>query len=206
MIWRKLLIEGNKIVTSNVIRETADVFGKGYIRSLGYLLEHGYLTRIFRGIFYVNSRKERDTATFERPIYRIVSEALALKSVNHWYLGLETALRINGLTHEYFTVNYVITDSYRTTKVIKIADTRFKFLKWSKKHFTFGIEREFELRFSDKEKTILDMVYKRYIDSRDERHAIAPFIEHRSNLNKRKIAEYIDKYPPRIREMMRERL
>ena len=199
-----MLIDGNKIIQSNDIRKIADELGKDYTRSIAYLLEHRYLTRIFRGIFYVNSRRERDTSSYERPIYGIISEALALKSVKHWYLGLETALRINRLTHEYFTVNYVITDSYRTTKAIKIADTKFRFLKWSKRHFTFGIEREYELAFSDREKTILDMVYKRYIDTKNVRHAIAPFIEYRDRLDDQKVKEYLEKYPPRIRKMMRE--
>jgi len=206
LIWRKLLVDGNKIVTSNTIRESSKGLGKDHTRSLRYLQEHKYLTRIFRGIFYVNSRKERDTGTFERSIYKIVAEALALKSVKHWYLGLETALRINGLTHEYFTVNYVITDSYRTTKIIKIADTRFQFLKWSRRHFTFGVKKEFELKFSDREKTILDLVYKRYLDSRDEHQAISPFVEYERILDKSKIRMYLEEYPQKIRKIVQERL
>lgn len=206
LVWRKLLLDGDKIVTSEKIRQAAQNLGKDYTRSLRYLQEHGYLMRIFRGIFYVNSPEERDAGTSDRPVFKIVAEALALKSVKHWYIGLETALRINGLTHEYYTVNYVITDSYRTTKVIRIADARFQFLKWSRRHFESGIRRAFDLKFSDREKTILDLVYKRYIDSRDESNAISPFMEYKKMLDKSKVRNYLAEYPRRVQEIVRKRL
>jgi hypothetical protein len=202
LIWRKLLVDGEKIVTSEKIRQASRNLGKDYTRSLRYLQEHNYLMRIFRGIFYVNSSKERDAGAPDRPIFRIVAEALALKSVKHWYMGLETALRINGLTHEYFNVNYIITDSYRTTKVIRIADARFHFLKWSRKHFESGIRREFDLKFSDREKTILDLVYKRYLDNRDERYAISPLMEYEKLLDRDKVRLYLAGYPLRIQEIV----
>jgi hypothetical protein len=206
LIWRKLRVDGSKVVTSEHVRQISQSMGKDYTRSLRYLLEHDYLVRIFRGIFYVNSPDERDAGTPDRPVLRIVAEALALKSVKHWYLGLETALRINGLTHEYFTVNYIITDSYRTTKIIRIADARYQFLKWSGSHFQSGIRREYELKFSDKEKTVLDLVYKRYLDSRDERNAISPFIEYEKMLEKAKVRQYLVEYPAKIQELVRKML
>ena len=206
LIWKKLLVDGSKVVTSEHVRQISQNMGKDYTRSLRYLLEHDYLVRIFRGIFYVNSTDERDAGTPDRPVLRIVAEALALKSVKHWYLGLETALRINGLTHEYFTVNYIITDSYRTTKVIRIADARYQFLKWSGSHFQSGIRREYELKFSDKEKTVLDLVYKRYLESRDERNAISPFIEYEKMLEKTKVRQYLVEYPAKIQEIVRKML
>jgi len=206
VIWRKLLIEGNKVVTSDRIRRIADELGKDYTRALGYLLEHGYLTRVFRGVFYVNNQKERESSSFERSIYEIVGDALTVKSVKHWYLGLETALRINGLTHEYFTVNFVITDSYRTTKVIEIADAKFKFLKRRREHFTFGLERKYNLVFSDREKTILDLVYKRYLETKDEKYAVSPLIEYRDRIDTHKIARYLGNYPIRLREIVRKGL
>ena len=206
LIWRKLQVEGDKIVTSEDVREASQNLGKDYTRSLRYLQEHNYLMRIFRGIFYVNSAEERDAGTTDRPVFRIVAEALALKSVKHWYLGLETALRINGLTHEYFTINYILTDSYRTTKVIRIADTRFQFLKWSLKHFESGIRREFDLKFSDREKTVLDLVYKRHLEGQDERSAISPLIEYEKVLEKNKVRLYLADYPRKIQEMVGKRL
>ena len=206
LIWRKLLIEGNKIVTSNRVREIADELGKDYPRALSYLLEHRYLIRVFRGVFYVNDRKERESSSFERSIYEIVGDALTAKSVKHWYLGLETALKINGLTHEYFAVNFVITDSYRTTKVIEIAGIRFKFLKWRREHFTFGMERKYNLVFSDREKTIVDLIYKRYLDTKDEKYAVSPLIEYKDRIDSHKIAGYLENYPMRLREIVRRAL
>lgn len=206
LIWRRLLAEGDKIVTSDKVLDASRNIGKDYIRSLRYLQEHGYLTRVFRGVFYVNSPRERETGALDSPVLKIVAESLALKSVSHWYFGLETALRINGMTHEYFTVNCVITDSYRTTKVIGIAGTRFRFLKWSRGHFDQGVRREFELKFSDKEKTVLDMVYKRYLDRRDEDEAVSPYVEYERMLDKRVVRAYLRDYPRKVQGIVQEML
>jgi len=206
MIWRKLTAEGSKIVTSSDVRVAAQGLGKDYVRSLRYLQEHNYLSRIFRGIFYVNSPTERESGIPEVSIFKIVAEALAMKSVKRWYIGLETALRINGLTHEYFTINYVVTDSYRTTKVIRIMDSKFQFLKWSPRHFETGITREFDIKFSDKEKTILDLVFKRYIETRDERIAISAYLEYERVLDKEMVRRYMAGYPLIVQRMVGDRL
>jgi len=115
LIWKRLLIVGKKIVGSSEIKSLARELGKNEERSLYYLQEEGYIVRIFRGIFYVKTMEERELGTFNNTIYEIVALALKEKGVENWYFGLENGLKINNMTHEYFTIDYVITDSYRTT-------------------------------------------------------------------------------------------
>ena len=69
----------------------------------------------------------------------VIGEGLKIKGVKNWYFGLETALKLNTMTHEYFTIDYVISDQYRTTKTIHILDKDFKFIKWRSSITTFGI-------------------------------------------------------------------
>ena len=114
------MIDGHKIASSEDIRKLARSIKRSEERSLSYLQEEGYITRIFRGIFYVKSPDEREKGYFRKSIYEIVAMGLEFKGVEKWYFGLETALKLNNLAHEYFDINYVITDSYRTTKIIKI--------------------------------------------------------------------------------------
>lgn len=206
MIWKKLLIEGNKITTSSRIHELASRLNKGDIRSLRYLQEHGYISRILRGIYYVKSADERERGYFQHSIYQMVSKALEVKGVKHWYFGLETALKLNDMTHEYFAVDYVITDSYRTTKVISILDTKFKFLKWSRWHFEFGIVRKDGLRRSDEEKTVLDLAYRSYRRGEGSQHAVNLIQENMEMLDRRKFEVFLDRYPQRFQKVVRASL
>ena len=203
MIWKKLVIDGRKIATSAEIHELARRLEKEDVRSLRYLQEHGYVSRILRGTYYVRSADERERDFFQHSVYEIVSKALKVKGVKHWYFGLETALKLNGMTHEYFTVNYVITDSYRTTKVINILDTKFQFLKWSRSHFDFGIVRKDGLMYSDREKTVLDLAYRRYRRGKGTAHAAGLIQEYMGILDERKFENHLDRYPQRFQEVIR---
>jgi len=203
LIWKKLIIERHKIVTSAEIRRLALNLDKGEERSLRYLQEHGYIYRILRGIFYVKSPEEREKGFFECSKYEMVSKAMKQKGIRNWYFGLETALLLNNMTHEYFVVNYVITDSYRTTKIINILDTKFQFHKWSKKHFMFGIIRKSGLAYSDREKTVLDLAYKIYLRESDSRRVTSPLRDYETYLNQSNLSTYLEFYPPGFRELLR---
>lgn len=206
LIWKKLVIDGRRMITSAEIKEMARQLGKDERGSLDYLQKHGYIYRILRGIFYVKSPEERERGFFHDSIYEMVSKALKMKGVEQWYFGLETALKLNNMTHEYFTVNYVITDSYRTTKVIQILDSKFQFLKWNKKHFKFGIKRRKGLRYSDREKTVLDLAYKKYRLSRDIDLVTFPLIEYIEALEKKKLMSYLGNYSRRFQQIVEVQL
>ncbi len=203
MIWKKLVVEGHRFTTSSDIQEMARKLGNNPKRSLRYLQEHGYIYRILRGIFYVKSPEERERGFFEYSVYEMVIEALKIKGVKNWYFGLETALKMNNMTHEYFTVNYVITDLYRTTKVINILDTKFHFLKRCQKYFKFGIRKQNGLRYSDKEKTVLDIIYKRVIKNKESKYILSPFYDYGDLLDKKQLTSYLHYYPKRFGELMR---
>ena len=206
MIWKKLVVDNQRIITSDEIRDMSKKLGKEYPRSLRYLQEHGYIFRILKGIFYVKSPEERERGFFQDSVYEMVSNALNIKGVEDWYFGLETALKLNNMTHEYFTINYVITDSYRTTKVIRILDSSFQFLKWNKKYFEFGIVKSDGLRFSDKEKTVLDLIYRRHRKSRDLDTVISPLVEYIGILDRKKLVNYLGNYSQRFQQTIRRRI
>ena len=200
LIWKRLLIEEKKIVTSGEIKSLAHELGKDEERSLYYLQEEGYIVRIFRGIFYVKTIEEREQGTFDSPIFDMVALALNKKGVKRSYFGLETALKMNNMTHEYFTIDYVLTDSYRTTKVIKIRNTRFQFFKRSKKQFQNGIIVRDLKRYSNPEKTVLDLAYQRYIKTADPDYFLLPIKEYRDKFELGKVNNYLSMYPPSFYE------
>ena len=139
LIWKKLLVDGKKIATTEDIASIAREIKRNEKRSLYYLQEEGYIVRILRGIFYVRSLEERDYRGQDYSIYELVAMALKKKGVRNWYFALETALKLNLMTHEYYFIDYVITDSYRTTKIISVAGQDFRFIKRSEKFFKAGL-------------------------------------------------------------------
>lgn len=156
----------------------------------------------------MRSPEEIERNYFKYSIYEMISEALKLKGVKHWYFGLETALKMNQMTHEYFTVDYVITDSFRTTKIIEVLGSRYLFLEWSKKNASIDwrvkriTDHGCSIFYSNKEKTVLDISYKNYLDDKDSKLVIAPLIEFRDQLDQARLMLYLSLYPPKYRGMV----
>ena len=200
LVWEKLLIEKKKMVTSWEIRELAKEISKDKDQLIDYLRRNEYLERILRGIFYVKSLEERERHTYEYPIYERVGMALKEKGVKNWYYGLETALKLNTMTHEYFMIDYVITDSFRTTKVISIAGQSFRFIKRGGKHFKDGITKERRIRYSIPEKTVLDIAYRSYLQTKKEALYIETIKEYNDRLDGKKARKLLAPYPKKFRE------
>lgn len=198
LVWDKFLIEKKKIVSSEEIGELSVGLSKNSDRVIDYLQHNGYIVRIFRGIFYVKSLEERERKKYDISIYEMIALAMGKKGVENWYFGLETALKLNNMTHEYFTIDFILTDSYRTTKVIEILDRRFQFLKRTHNYFTFGIIEKNGFRYSDKEKTILDIAYKKYRENRESTLPIRIIQEYSRYLDEKKFKKYLKHYPKRF--------
>ena len=76
-----------------------------YDNVVKYFGEQEYFVRIFRGIFYVKSPEEIKLGRSRYNRLELVAKGLEIKGVKNWYFGLHTALKINGMTHEYFTID-----------------------------------------------------------------------------------------------------
>ena len=198
IVWRRLLVEDRRYTTSGAIASLAEDIEKDPEVCLRYLQQQGYIHRILRGIFYVASPDERERGVLEPSVYQLVAKALDMKGVNKWYFGLDTALKLNGMTHEYFMIDYVITDSFKTTKVIRILDRRFRFLHWSDWHFESGMIEQGGIRFSDPEKTVLDLSYRFYRREGLGRGAFAPFVEYEGMMDRIRMKAHLRAYPDRF--------
>ncbi len=202
MITKKLLLEGKKIATRDEIMDIARKIGKNEKRSLNYLLEEGYAVRILRGFFYIRSIDERSRNTQAPSIYQLVAMALKKKGVSRWYFALETSLKLNLMTHEYYLTNYVITDSYRTTKVIRIIDHDFLFIKRSGENFDHGLIKKDDIRYSDKTKTMLDLAYRSYLSTGSFKGSKEIIDDLDRFIHVKRTIEYLSDYPKTFRETM----
>lgn len=167
LLVKKLEFEPEKIIVAAKLKEYCKTLDIPYAYAISYLLANGYLIRIFREIFYIKSVEERKRNLIEITFYDAITRALELKGVTNWYFGLETALKLNNMTHEYFTMDVIISDKLRS-KPFEILGHTVKFIKAKKELFSKGIITD-KIKYSNKEKTILDIIYfGRYNDLTEE--------------------------------------
>ena len=201
LLAEKLLLlvklKNKRIITRNELREECKILKISYYSMINSFLGNHYLTRILRGIFYVNNLEERKRKMSDISFYNAISEALKLKGVTNWYFGLESAIKLNNLTHEYFTLDYLISDKLKRPRAIEILGHKVKFLAIKKELTTFGIKKNI-IPYSDVEKTILDIIYLGIYNSSGEYIIKNRIIDYVDRCNKRKLNEYAKHYPKSV--------
>jgi hypothetical protein len=159
LLIQKLYYINKRYITREEIIVYCRELKLNYYVVIRYLTFHKYLVRIFKGIFYVKSVEERKFNKIGDSYLKIIHEALMIKGVKNYYFGLSTAIKLNGLTHEFFTLDYVISDKIFRKNPITILGYKVAFIKIVPRLFSFGIVTREGIFFSDLEKTYLDLVY-----------------------------------------------
>jgi hypothetical protein len=194
MIVDKLARRSNKFITRDEFVSDCNKLGLDYYKLIRYLISNRYVETIFRGVFYVYSLEERKLGKIDMSFYEILKSALELKGVKNWYFGLETALKFNDLTHEFFTVTYIVNDTIARTRIRKIMGRKVKFHRFVGKMFFFGVVNHV-FPYSDSEKTLLDLYYLGHYD-RGNFESLA------KNLSKSKLKSYSKNYDKRVRDVV----
>ncbi|MFT4305152.1 MAG: type IV toxin-antitoxin system AbiEi family antitoxin domain-containing protein [Candidatus Woesearchaeota archaeon] len=195
------------IITSDEIKEYCKnkIINLNYNNAISYLLNNNYLERIFRGIFYIRSIEEKKNKTSNINYFETISKALKIKNVKNWYFGLESALKLNNLTHETFFIETIITNKIKNTNPIKILNKKTKITKINSIKFNFGIKKEKinnEIYYySDTERTLLDIVFLLKYNN----HKIYEIKNKISDYkyNKNKLNRYLKYYPKSIKEVFK---
>jgi len=203
VLLKKLRIENKEFVTSKELELYCKSMKLDYTEVIRYFIAQGYLTRIFRGIFYVKTLDEMKLGRSKYSHLELVAKGLELKNVRNWYFGLHTALKLNNMTHEYFAVEDVLNDTLFRATPINIAGYKFKFTKLSPSLVSFGINKKDEIvRYSDPEKTVLDFIYIwRYNGVPDDK-IVLDISEWAKQGSKEKLKSYAKKYPKTVTEIM----
>ena len=196
LIVEKLAIDNKKFIVADEIKDYCRKLSLNYLPTIKYLLRNKYLARIFRGIFYVYSIEERKLGKSEMNSFEILKEALKIKGVKNWYFGLETGLKLNNLTHEYFAIDYIINDKIFRAKPITIIGRKVKFYKLKPKLVFFGIIKN-KYNYSDSEKTLLDLLYLKHYTKEE-------FEEIAEELSKTKLLKYSKSYNKRVINIVKE--
>ena len=190
----KLLYSKSKIITKDELSKACKILKIPYNSAINYLLTKKYLDRILRGIFYIRSLEERRLGKIEMNFYEVLKEALKMKKIENWYFGLETALKFNNLTHEYFTITYVISDKLKRRKEMDILSYKVKFIAIKEELTKFGIIKG-NIPYSDIEKTVLDKIYLGLYRGLDKFTIKNSIIDYFDECNKKKLIKYAKHYP-----------
>ena len=158
LLVKKMYLDERKIITNETIKDYCKKLHLNYYSAICYLIRRKYVHRILKGIFYLPSIEERKSKRININYLDALAEALKIKKVSNWYFGLETALKFNNLTHEFFTTDFIINDTIFRAKPIMVLGHKVKFIKLKRNLFTFGIIHA-KWNFSEPEKTILDVIY-----------------------------------------------
>jgi len=87
------------VITREEVKRICKRFRVNHVNTINFMISYGYFIRILRGLYYVKTIEEFKLKRFIDP-YWIISSGLNKLGVN-WYFGPYTALRFNGLTHEF---------------------------------------------------------------------------------------------------------
>lgn len=204
LLIKKLDMDENKFIESSLIRGYCDKLGLDYNTAIVYLTSRKYVYRIFKGIFYKPSIKERKLETLETDTIAATIKALKWKKVTNWYFGLDSAIRLNNLTHEYFAVDFIVNDTLFRAKPITILGHKIRFIKLKKELCSFGIVSKDNLRFSDNEKTVLDIVYLSRYGGLGETEIKAKITDLLKHCSKAKLLKYSKKYNAKVQEFIGE--
>ncbi len=187
---------GGKVVKREEIEAVCKKFKVDIERTINFMITYGYLVRILRGLYYVKTLEE---FKIRRSLDTLKLISLGMEKLElEWYFGLHTALSLNRITHEYSAVIYVLNNVIYRPKAININGESVKFIKLKNELFGFGIIEKNGIKFSDLEKTLLDMIYISRYRSVPEERILSMIEEYGKKIRKRKIAEYLKFYPKSV--------
>ncbi|MEE9175225.1 MAG: hypothetical protein V3U19_03535 [Thermodesulfobacteriota bacterium] len=197
IVLREFSLKGKRIIISKDLRSICSKYDFDFNNTKKLLLNKGYLITIFRGIYYLKDYNERKMGVIKYSSSELLAEGMKIKGIKNWYFGLNTAIKLLNLTHEVFTIDYVINDKFNRVKPIDILGSKFLFRKIKTPLF-FGIEKlktknGINLRYSNLEKTFLDSLYlsKKLIGYSDK-------------INRERLLKYSKHYPPTVKFKLKE--
>lgn len=203
ILLEKMWIDNREFVTAADLKSYCKALKLDYTTTVKNFAHRGHLMRIFRGIFYVRPPEGLMLGRTKYNHLELVAKGLELKGVKNWYFGLHTALKRNNMTHEYFTIDEVVSDSLFRANPINIAGYKFKFVKLSPELIKFGIKEDGMIRYSDPEKTILDFIYLSRHEGMDSSKISMDLGDWIKDISKNKLNKYAMKYPKTVRETAR---
>jgi len=193
---------GGRVVLRDEVSDVCVKFGVDAANVINYMIRYGYFVRILRGVYYVKTLEEFKLGRAV-DVHRVVSLGMDRLGLE-WYFGLYTALRLNGMTHEFHNTTFIINNRIFRPKEITIAGSKVKFIKLKERLFGFGVKEKDGLKFSDPEKTILDFIYIFRYRGVPEGRIISMVEEYATHIHGEKLKEYLRFYPKSVGKVVKD--
>lgn len=205
-VLKKIKQDNKEFVTSEELQIYSKDLYLDYRTISNYLVTRGFLLNILDDIYYVKSEEEILQNKLNYSILELVGKGLNLKNVKNWYFGLYTALNLINIEYEHENdMFYLINDQIIKEKPIKILGKDFRFLTFKNTLFNFGIIDN-KVKYSDHEKTILDLIYLWQYNHMNESRILINAYKLLDGISEEKILDYSQYYPISNRKVLKKAL
>ena len=205
-VLKKIKQDNKEFVSSEELQDYSKDLYFDYRTISDYLLTRGYILNIIDNIYYVKTEEEILKKKLKYSILELVAKGLNIKNIKNWYFGLYTALTINHVEYEHDNeLFYLINDQILKAKPIKILGKDFRFLTFKNALFNFGIIND-KIKYSDHEKTILDLIYLWHYNHMNESRILIETSKLIKGISEERILGYSQYYPESNRKLLKKAL
>ena len=205
-VLKKIRQDNKELITFEELKKYCKELYFNYKNTSDYLVSRGYLVRILDDIYYMKTVDEISQKKLRYSILELVGKGLNLNNVYNWYFGLYTALKLNKIDYNHQNrFFYLINDRISKNKLIKILGKKFRFLTFKNALFNFGIINR-KIRYSNLEKTILDLIYLWEYSHMNEKIILIELSKLLDGISEEKILEYSQYYPLSNKNILKKAL
>jgi len=205
-VLNKIRQDKKEFITSDELKRYCEELYFNYWRISDYLISRGYLLSILDDIYYVKTANEINRKKLKYSFLELLSKALKSKRVTNWYFGLYTALDLMNINYDHHdNYFYLINDKILLNQPTKILGKQFRLLRFKNSLFDFGIIHN-KTRYSDHEKTILDLIYLWEYNHMNENKILIEVSKILSGISEEKILEYSQHYPESNQKLLKKAL
>ena len=160
-VYNALLERTDRVVSTREIKEMCKLLKVDFNSVLVGLTRSNALEPvIFKGVYYLRNREERDLGTTKEDPLSIVARACNLKLKKNWYFGLATALQLAGLWEQQTLTTITVVSKKRISRPKTVsAGMRVEFKQLTNVPFDKLVRQRGTIRFSEPSRTILDYAY-----------------------------------------------
>lgn len=203
VLWETLVRKGRDYVTTSDLSALARKIGKDPRNAIDHLVRAGRLDPLFKGAYYVRKPDELLLDVHKKSALELFAIATRARDIGRWYFGLNTALRLHAITHEHRTDEEVVSEKMYRIRGIEIGGVKFVVHKWANGLFRFGITRINGLPVSDPARTVLDLAYLEYWESRHGRTPALAWREYLPRVDESAFRTYVDSAPLPLRKWVK---
>lgn len=197
LIWENLSRKVERVVPRLRIIELARRLDLNPTSAIRTLVRGERILPVFKGYYYV--MRPDEILHHETAPLIVFAHAAKAKGIGSWYYGLYTALRLNGMSHEYRTDEHVVSTALYRPGGVKMAGRRFVVLKWRSDLTGYGHIDKGPYRYSDPEKTVLDFAYWDHYRRSKGHAATNIWLDHVDSIDRARLEAYLPHYPASVR-------